>query len=156
MGMKLSKALMKQLGLCAPRKRAKPRPKPKPRPVALVGPPGSWSVVIPGYLPPSLNTLMHCHWRTKHKLKTEADALVAWYGRHVISATTKRRVLLTMVRAGRDRPMDDDNAKKAVLDALVKTGIIGGDDPTWVECPDPVQIAGEARELRIEIEECDG
>lgn len=150
----ISLAEARRLGLLSAGQAKPKRVRKKPRkPQPLTGPPQTWTITIPDYLPPSLNELMHCHWRTKHKLKKECLEFVAHYGRHVLPAVGKRRVLLTYLRTVCHKEMDPDNAKKAILDALVKAGILGNDTEEWVECPDPVQSRSSRNETTIVIEE---
>lgn len=114
---------------------------------------GPMEVVIPGYLPPSLNVLMHCHWSKKHALKKTCTALVAHYAAKLPRTQTKKRVLITLTRSGHRREMDADNAKKCLLDALVACRLLVDDSPTWCECPDPVQVKGKELETRIVLED---
>lgn len=112
-----------------------------------------WVIEIPGYLPPSLNVLIHCHWTKKHKLKKECTNLVAHYGAKVPRKAVKRRVRLTLTRSGRRRLLDADNAWKAILDALVACKLIVDDGPDYVECAELVQVKGPTNSTTITLED---
>ncbi len=153
MGMKLPRSLVAKL-TGTPRPRAKRTPRPKP--VAVLAP-SSWVLFIPDYLPPSLNAMMGGHWRTKHKLKAECLELVTWYGRMIPKATSKRRVHLTLTRADKRHRRDEDSCWKSTLDALVRAGLLGDDNPDWCEVGGFMQTVGERVGTTVVLEEiCDG
>lgn len=159
MGIKLPKAfkqeLLKKFGFARPRqKRSHPEREAGPKPVASPTPGATWVVVIPNYIPPTLNYLLGLHWSKRKAMKRECADFAGYFGKHVPKATGKRRVLLTYTRTGHKKEMDADNCKKIVLDALKKAGLIGDDSPEWCECPDPIQQRGEVNETTIVLEEC--
>lgn len=155
--MKLSQlppAVREHMAKERPRKPRKPRqPKRVPKPVTEAR---SWKFTIPGYLPPSLNELLGVHWSKRSKMKEHAANLVKVYGWRkcdVACAFRKRTVLITLTRAGRRKELDADNAKKILLDALVKAGLLGDDSPAWCNCPDPVQVKGLVCSTMVELRE---
>lgn len=108
-------------------------------------------IIIPDYLPPSLNKLLG-HWAKAARQKKECLAMVAAYGHKTARTTGKRRVRITLGRSGRRKVMDADNAKKALLDALVACKLLVDDSPEWCVCDDPVQVKDKTTWTQIDLE----
>jgi Holliday junction resolvase RusA-like endonuclease len=126
-----------------------PRPKATPRPAT------TYIVEIPDFLPVSLNQLLRAHWRERHaRMRREAALIVACCMlARVPPADGKRRVTQRLTLAGNDRERDDDNAWKALLDALVKGRLLVDDGPAWVERMPLRQERGPRRMTTIYLED---
>lgn len=112
-------------------------------------------LVIPNYLPPSLNALLRVHWAQRRRLKQECKDLVAAYAKMdgMKPATGKRKVSLQLTLTGRKQAFDADNIWKAVLDALVTAGLLVDDSPKWCETGEVAQARGSCCETRIVLED---
>ncbi len=88
---------------------------------------------LPRFRFASLNAMLGRHWAVKAKLKKGDREVVAFYARlhGVPKSVGKRRVSLEVVLTGRQKPLDDDNAFKGCLDALVACGLLVDDSPKW-------------------------
>jgi Holliday junction resolvase RusA-like endonuclease len=126
-------------------------------PLAVVG--GRWELHI-AKDPPSLNDRLHNAGASRWRYAKERAAW-AWLIRQArlvssaTRATGKRRVTLTRVYAGRQKERDADNlagGMKAIVDALVREGLLIDDAPRFAEIHH-AQVRGEPTGLRIEIEE---
>lgn len=111
------------------------------------------SLTIPNYLSPSLNQLIHCQWRKRAKLKKECLQLVTVYGRDIPRATGVRRVSLIFTLAPRNQVRDPDNQWKAVLDALVKCGLLIDDSREWCHLGAVENKRGKDRQTVVVLED---
>ncbi len=102
---------------------------------AATEPMTTWRVEIPGWLPPSVNTLLTRHWAAAGKLKKRAYRVVsvACLVAQVPKAKGKRRVSIVATMGPRGRLRDADGLWKVILDALKACGAIVDDGPRWVE-----------------------
>lgn len=85
----------------------------------------------------------------------QAHLRVGRVNERVPLATAKRRVTITRVYSGRQRQLDKDNlvgAGKSLVDAMVREGLITGDDPARAEIH-YLQEPGTTRETVVLIEE---
>lgn len=110
---------------------------------------------IPGYLPPTLNAMLYRHWAKASRLKKECHDLIAGHAleQGLVKATGRRRVTLTLTLAGRKKVRDGDSSFKAVLDGLVRAGLLLDDSPDAVEVAPMVQERGEAVATTITLED---
>jgi Holliday junction resolvase RusA-like endonuclease len=91
-----------------------------------------YKVFIPSWRPKSLNSLF-VHWGKAARLK-KADTQTVWaYCHQIPKATTKRLVRVKIYLTGRQKPYDQDNCWKSLMDALVKNGLLVDDSNKWVE-----------------------
>lgn len=113
-----------------------------------------WTLTIDDWLPPSLNRLLG-HWGRAARLKREArDTIaVAAYQCDVPHADGPRRVSLTLTIAGRARPLDPDNAWKAVLDGLTHARLLVDDRAASCELGDIVIEKGKRKQTVIVLED---
>ena len=112
-----------------------------------------WEVVVPSWTPPSLNKLLRMHWATRYRMGRVINRRIALacLVAKVPPATVKRRVSITLGYARKCRALDEDNAVKLLLDALVKAGALVDDSPEWLERgPYAVRFDGQATYLEIE------
>lgn len=91
-------------------------------------------IKIPDWRPTRDNELLNCHWRIKHKRKTDDAAMVMMYAivANVMPATGKRRVSLEIVLKGRQKTTDEWAYHKSLMDALVKCRMLVDDSPQFV------------------------
>ncbi len=110
---------------------------------------------VPDWRPPSLNVLLSRHWGGRSRLKREAAELVGgyWLQAGHPKATGKRRVSIELTGTGRDKTLDDDNAKKILLDALKLCGAIVDDSPAYCETPPVTQVRGARRGTVVTLED---
>jgi hypothetical protein len=94
-------------------------------------------LVIPGWVPARLNTLVGC-WQRRHRLKRADREMVGTYARlaRIPPATLPRRVSLTIVLGPGERAGDPDAYFKSVLDALTACGLLVDDNRQGVELGD--------------------
>ena len=111
-------------------------------------------LIIPNYLPPSLNVLMRMHWSKANRLKKECADFVTHYAREqgVEAASEVCRVSLLLTMGPRGRRFDDDNAWKVILDALVKAGLLVDDSPKWARRGDVWWARGPQRETVVVLD----
>jgi hypothetical protein len=97
-----------------------------------------YEIVIPRWHPTALNRLLGCHWGTRSRLKRADTDLIAICARQagVPRATGRRRVSLQITLAPRQRAADPDSFWKALLDGLVRAGLLVDDDRFGVELGD--------------------
>ena len=118
--------------------------------------PGRWVLEIPGWRPATLWELTKRgnHWSAARHKKKDRELVAAYALKAGIPpATTKRRVTMLQVRAGRQMPIDDDNAWKSVLDALVQCRLLVDDRPEWLERAPLEQEKGPRKLTRIILED---
>ncbi len=97
--------------------------------------PKRYVIEVPNYRPPTSNALFRAKFRGRMALERECKQFVAFYGSHVPKAAGKRRVSMAVTLAVRQRMPDaDENALKAVLDALVACQLLVDDSRVWCEC----------------------
>jgi hypothetical protein len=96
---------------------------------------GRWEVEIPGFRPISLNVLLRTHWAKRTGLAASTLLIVGYHLKSagVPKAAGRRRVGMRITLAGRDKPLDDDNAWKLVLDTCVATRVLVDDRREYVE-----------------------
>lgn len=105
-------------------------------------------MLIPAKLP-SLNELIAANRRNKYmgaKLKRETEEFIAQYIKINKIRPVERPCVVHMVFHEPTRKRDADNvesAKKYILDALVKSGIIKGDSPKYVVASPSFTVYGE-------------
>lgn len=118
--------------------------------------PERWFVRIDGWHPATLNSLMHCHWATRNRMKKHDAALIAAsvLGADVPKAESRRRVSLEIVLGPRQRGADSDAYWKSVLDALVKCGALHNDNKEWCELGEVTYRRGERPGTVICLENC--
>jgi Holliday junction resolvase RusA-like endonuclease len=94
-----------------------------------------YRIFIPNWRPNPLNTLMHCHWSQKHRLKKASKEMVEAY--YKLSSTPrplgKRKVSLAIGLTGRQKAGDVDCYQKDMLDALKASGAILDDSQALCE-----------------------
>jgi hypothetical protein len=97
----------------------------------------AWSIRLDHFHVTSLNTMLRGHWRVRadaaHETRTHLSVgrkLMPWT---VPQATGRRRVTIRVNYTG-NRPPDDDNVRKLLLDGLVKEGLLVDDSYQWCEC----------------------
>ena len=105
-------------------------------------------LLIPAKLP-SLNELIAANRRNKYmgaKLKRETEEFITQYIKINKIRPVERPCVVHMVFHEPTRKRDADNvesAKKYILDALVKSGIIKGDSPKYVVASPSFTVYGE-------------
>lgn len=101
----------------------------------------TYTITIPNWNPPSLNTWDGRHWAVRARAKSATAELIKTYClvAGVRPATGKRRVTLMIVLGKGQRANDPDNYWKATLDALKRCGAILDDRRQCVETP-PVRF----------------
>lgn len=92
----------------------------------------SVTITIPNWHPCALNKLLG-HHMVAYKRKKADRNIIATYTRHLPSATTKRRVHLTLVYPAGVRSIDPDSPQKSLGDALKHAKAIKNDSHLWVE-----------------------
>lgn len=92
-------------------------------------------IVIPNWRPARDNELINCHWRTKHKRKSEDAQIVAAYCREaeVPHALDKRRVSLEIRLTAKQKEADPLAYCKSLLDALVNCRMLIDDKAEFME-----------------------
>lgn len=121
------------------------------------GPPGAWTVDLPGWTPPSLNDILRWHPMKRARENEKVDRLVgmACVAARVARAVGRRRLTITLTTPkGRCR-LDDDNARKSINDSLVTCGALVDDKSLWLETT-PVRFATGPRGTRLEIADVTG
>lgn len=93
----------------------------------------SWTFRVPDWMPTPLNKLLGTHWGTASKMKKGDRELVAFYGRGIPVATTKRRISLLVVLPPKKRACDPDAMNKSLWDAMVSCQLLRNDSHLWVE-----------------------
>lgn len=103
--------------------------------------------MIPGWTPPSLNTILGKHFAIRTRIKRACDDMVAVYLRDVPKVTEtyrpKRRLLITVRWTRKGNLPDPDNLNKILLDSVKKCGRIVDDSIAWLDCPTPVVVRCE-------------
>ena len=107
-------------------------------PAAIVT--GLWEFTIARQVH-SLNAHRGNYGRTRWAYKQDRDGWqwqfkAARINARIPTAIGKRRVTLTRLYSGRERPFDTDNlagSMKLVVDAMVREGLLLGDDPARAE-----------------------
>lgn len=112
----------------------------------------TWTFRVPGYLPPTLNTLLRRHWTYRRRAQKECSQLVACYARQagVPAAAGRRRV--TLAFSSPRPPADPDARLKLLLDALVACGALADDSPRLCEPAPPLSLKGP-RGVTITLED---
>jgi Holliday junction resolvase RusA-like endonuclease len=105
------------------------------------GGPTSWTIIIPGWTPPSLNTLIYSHWAVSRKAKKKAMEQVAGccLEAGVTRAIGRRRVAIIVFAGRRSHRLDGDNVPKSILDGMKHIGAIIDDNCDWCELV-PAQV----------------
>jgi hypothetical protein len=122
------------------------------------GPPGRWTVEIPGYLPTYDNILINSHWAKANRLKARDKRAIglACLAAGVTRAVGRRRVLIRLCSPryahAHQRP-DPYAAHKSTLDALAACDALVDDATEWVEAPPATCEAGRKATV-IELEDC--
>lgn len=114
-----------------------------------------WTLMLDGWRPATLNSLLGCHWGQRHRLKqadyqTLATACLVYGVRRPVG---KRRVSMHFVLAPRERAPDPDASWKVLLDGLVAAGALVDDNRQHVELGPVSWSRGERRVSFITIEE---
>ncbi len=97
--------------------------------------PELWRLVIPGWVPPSLNMARGHHWsRSRDNTKAVAEMVAAYAlkaGVPLVSESYRpvRRVLIDVTKYG--KLMDPDNLLKSLLDGLKLARLIVDDSAKW-------------------------
>lgn len=115
----------------------------------------SWTIEIPGWTPPSLNSLLYKHWSVARRTKRAAMDVVAGscLEAGVTRAIRRRRVSIAVTVKQRSHMLDGDNVPKSVLDAMKHAGAIVDDSAEWCELA-PVEVrVGDRRGTVIFLEE---
>lgn len=92
-----------------------------------------WTFRVPDWMPTPLNRLLGSHWGTASRHKKADRELVAFYGRGIPPAITKRRISLLIVLPPKKRACDPDAMNKSLWDALVSCRLLRNDSHLWVE-----------------------
>lgn len=113
------------------------------------------TLTIPDYIPPSLNAMFRVHWARRRIVKRECYDLIAGHAieQGIGQATGKRRVTVKLTLAGRRQVRDGDSTFKAVLDGLVKAGLLLDDGPAFCELMPLIQERGERVATTIVLED---
>lgn len=90
-------------------------------------------IIIPNHHPAALNQYIGKHWSVGHKLKRLDKEMVLSYSRHIVPASTKRRVDFTIILGRGQKARDPDAYTKSLGDALVHAGMLVDDSHKWVE-----------------------
>jgi Holliday junction resolvase RusA-like endonuclease len=121
---------------------------------------GRWELVVPGWRPPSLNSVRGRHFSAEHRAKkAAAEALgVAKALARCPDAEGRRRVRVVVTLGPRMRPHDGDNPLKILWDALTRAHLIVDDSAKHLEwlglTYSPTRAARP--ETLLVIEEVDG
>ncbi len=115
----------------------------------------TWTIEIPGWIPPSVNRLIGQHWgkATRHKRVAYAAIDAMAFRAGVPLAQGRRRVSVTVTVNGRGRLPDGDNMLKCLLDGLVKCGALRDDGPAWMQLGEVTVQRGETRGTVITLED---
>jgi hypothetical protein len=83
-------------------------------------------LTIPRWRPPLTNAWRGRHWSKAHRLRRQAEELLAAYAREqgIPRAAGRRRVAVEVVLGPRMRRADPDALDKLLLDALVNAGLL--------------------------------
>ena len=97
--------------------------------------PGRYEVVIPGWRPPSLNSLMRGNLRARMRIEKGCHRVVGQACREqgVPPATARRRVSLSIGLGPGQREFDRDSPYKALFDSLVACKALVSDRVAGVE-----------------------
>lgn len=89
---------------------------------------------LPQFTPVSLNVLLRGVRQRIRQKKGDRDLIALEAHLQQIPKTEgRRRVTMHVVLAKGQRALDDDNAWKSILDALVCCGLLRGDSPRWLQ-----------------------
>lgn len=120
-----------------------------------------YEIVIPDFLPTSLNKLLRMHWSKRLKVQQSEWDLIAYYCagsdnnpgiRRALAPDRRRRVHLQFEHTGK-RPPDPDNLLKTVIDGLVKCGRLVDDSQKWLDLETPTVVRGPRRRTVILMED---
>jgi hypothetical protein len=112
-------------------------------------------IELPGFAPVLLNQLLHCHWAVAAKRKKAWTRTIGLFSDNVPRAAGKRRVSLVVTLPPRGRKFDPDAPWKALLDALVRLGLLVDDSPKWVELGSVTFERGPSKATTIILEDID-
>jgi hypothetical protein len=117
----------------------------------------TYTLVIPDFLPATLNQLLGLHWAERNRRKQSDAEFVYVYAAAagIPRATGHRRVdLVITLEKGRRRP-DRDAWWKVVLDSCVTAGLLVDDGPRWCT-PGTVRYARGETATAITLTETEG
>jgi hypothetical protein len=119
--------------------------------------PDRYAIVIPNWHPLTLNQMIGWNRFVISRKKKVDRKLIAGYVLKcgVPPAIGKRRVVLTITLAPRQRAADPDAYFKATLDSLVHAKALKSDDRFGVECAPVIYERGSAKISKIELEDID-
>src|SRR5262249_40120719 len=86
----------------------------------------TWTLTIPAWRPPLCNRWRGRHWSVAHRLRREAEQLLAAYAHQqgVPKAAGRRSVAVEVVLGPRMRQSDGDSLDKLLLDGLGGAGVV--------------------------------
>jgi hypothetical protein len=116
---------------------------------------GRWTLVIDGWLPPSLNVLLRMHWARRRRTKNDVYLVIGYRGlaAGIPPATGRRRVSLVLTVANRSHAMDPDNALKVLMDALVRAKLLVDDRAEFCELGRVEIVKGARKRTEITLED---
>jgi hypothetical protein len=121
---------------------------------------GRWVLVLPGWRPPSTNSVMGRCWQAAHRAKKRMAKLLGDCARlaRVPPAAGRRRLSAVVTLGPRQKRMDPDNVCKLLFDSCKRAGIIRDDSERWLEWGGLVYspVRGARPETLLVIEEVDG
>lgn len=106
---------------------------------------------------PSLNELIAANRKNPHagaKLKRDTDMQIGWViaNEHIAPVVGPCIVLMVFHEPNRRRDVDNvESARKFVLDALVKSGVLAGDSPRYVVGAPSFTVYGDAAYVDVRI-----
>jgi hypothetical protein len=94
---------------------------------------GPFKLILPGFVPATVNELTRGHFRERIRLAEADKEIVGFYARQqgIPLAEKKRRVGVKISKPG--RKCDVDAYFKSLLDALVAHSLLVNDSPAWCE-----------------------
>lgn len=89
---------------------------------------------IPRWRPARKNSLINCHWRTKHRLKKYDREIVAVYAKALgmEKADKKRRLDVEIIMKPGSKVCDEDAFDLSLRDACVLCQLLVDDSPQWL------------------------
>lgn len=101
---------------------------------AMVAGEKAWEIMVPDWLPMSLNELMKNSWNTYAGERRWIQHYLSQTHPHIPPAMAKRGFEMILAKKSH---MDDepnlDARSKAMLDAMQKLGMLRGDDVKWLQ-----------------------
>ncbi len=104
-----------------------------------------WEILVPEWLPSSLNTLIQGSYNSYMSERRWIQAFMSQNYRNIPPAMGKRAVKMIVVKKGSqwDDEPNLDGRSKATLDAMQKLSMLRGDDRKWLEWHHVQEVHGD-------------